>query len=72
MDGIIGLLITMAVVGLIAWLLTSFIPMPEQIKTIIMVVAAIFCLLLLLNFFGVISGVGNQRVHLTGGIVQWI
>lgn len=49
----ITLLITIALVGLAAWALTYFIPMPPKFQTLIYVVAAVFVLLYILNAFGV-------------------
>lgn len=46
-------LIVMAVVGLVAWLLTSYVPMPEPIKMIIIVFAALVILLYGLRALGV-------------------
>lgn len=50
------ILVTIAIVGLIAWALTYFIPMPEKFKTAIYVVAGIGLLLYLLQFLGVGHG----------------
>jgi hypothetical protein len=49
----ITILITIALVGLVAWALTYFIPMPDKFKTLIYVVAAVFMLLYVLSAFGV-------------------
>lgn len=50
--GLIGLLILIAVVGLIAWVLISVVPMPQQFKTIILVVALLVVLLVVVRAFG--------------------
>jgi len=47
--GIIQLLVICALVGLIAWALVTYVPMPGPIKTIIVFVAVIFLVLLLLS-----------------------
>jgi hypothetical protein len=48
----IELLVTLAIIGLIAWVLTALVPMPQQIKTVIIVVAVLICLLIVLRAFG--------------------
>ena len=55
MFGIVELLVLLAIIGLIAWALISLVPMPSQIKTIIVVVAVLFCLLVVLRAFGGIA-----------------
>lgn len=52
MGGIIELLVIIAIIGLFAWALTQLVPMPPQIKTVIYVVAVLFCLLLILRARG--------------------
>ncbi len=56
---LIGLLLALAVVGLIAWLIVRFIPMPPNIATLIYVVAGIVALLYALQAFGIVP---NLRV----------
>lgn len=50
------LIITIALVGLVVWAITYFIPMPEKFKTAIYVVAGICLLLYLLQMLGVWHG----------------
>lgn len=52
----ISLILVLAAIGLIAWLITNFIPMPPQIKTLIIVVCVIVSLLYVLQAFGLIGG----------------
>ena len=52
MIGIIELLIIIAIIGLIAWALIQLVPMPAPIRTVIVVVAVLFCLLLVLRSLG--------------------
>lgn len=47
------LLVWIALIGLAAWLLITFVKMPPQFKTLIVVVAFIGALLLALHAFGV-------------------
>lgn len=53
----ISLIITVAVLGLIVWLVTTYIPMPEPFRSIIWVIAIIALVILLLNFAGINLGV---------------
>ena len=50
---ILALLFWFAIIGLIAWALIRFIPMPSAIATVITVAAVIFCILILLQAMGV-------------------
>lgn len=59
---IVTLLLTIAVIGLIAWLIVTFIPMPPQFKTAIYVVAGVAVLFYLLQAFGLVGGLGSIRV----------
>lgn len=57
----ISLLIVIALVGLVAWALTYFIPMPPKIATLVQVVAAVCILLYVLQWFGVVGDLGPRR-----------
>lgn len=59
---IVALFLLLALLGLFAWLLTTFIPMPQQFKTLLIVVAIIIALLLVLQAFGFLSGIGSVQV----------
>jgi hypothetical protein len=50
--GLIELIVYIAILGLIVWAVTTLIPMPAPFKTVIYVIAGIFCLLLLLRVLG--------------------
>ncbi len=63
----ISLLILIAIIGVIAWLLTAYVPMPPPIKTVIVIVAVIACVLIALRAFGIIparfdTGVPQIRI----------
>ncbi len=62
---IIGVIIVLVVVGLLMWLVNSYVPMAEPYKKILNVVIVILVILWLLNIFGVFSmNLGNvPRVH---------
>lgn len=49
----IELLLTMALTGLLAYLLVSLIPMPGPVRTVIIAAAVLFCVLLLVRAFGI-------------------
>ena len=53
---IINVIILLVIVGVILWLVNTYIPMAAPIKTVINVVVVIALCLWLLKVFGVISG----------------
>lgn len=55
---LINLLVTLIVVGVLLWLINSFIPMDPTIKKILNVVVVILVILWLLSAFGILSGAG--------------
>lgn len=54
----ISILVTLVIVGLLLWLVNTYIPMDGKIKSILNVVIVIAVILWLLQSFGVLSGVG--------------
>ena len=50
---IITLLIALVVIGVVWYLVTTYIPMPQPIKTVITVVAVLVLCIFLLNMFGI-------------------
>jgi hypothetical protein len=59
---LIGLVITLIVVGVLLWLVNTYIPMDAKIKQVLNVVVLIVVVLWLLNVFGVFSYLGNVTV----------
>jgi hypothetical protein len=55
-------LITLIVVGVLLWMVNTYIPMDAKIKRILNVVAVIGVVLWVLNVFGLFSHLGNVRV----------
>lgn len=55
LGGLLKLVLILALVGLVVWLITAYIPMPPIFKTIIYVVVAI---VLILWLIGMIDGAG--------------
>ena len=59
---LINLVIVLVVVGLILWVINSYIPMQSTIKRILNVVVVIVVILWLLSVFGLIGNLSTIRV----------
>lgn len=59
---LINLIITLVVVGVLLWLINSFIPMQHTMKKILNVVVIIIVILWLLSAFGVIDSMSGMRI----------
>ena len=59
---LINLIIVLVVVGVILWLINTYIPMDMKIKKILNAVVVIAVILWLLNVFGVIENFSGIRV----------
>lgn len=53
---ILSLILVIALIGLIAWAVTEFIPMPPKFATLIYVIAGIAVVVYLLQALGVVGG----------------
>lgn len=51
-SGPIGLLLVIALVGVVAWLLVTYVPMPPPMKTVLIVVAVLIVILMAWDYFG--------------------
>lgn len=51
----IGLILFIALLGLIVYLITTFIPMAQPFKTVIYVICAICLILFLMSAFGIVD-----------------
>jgi hypothetical protein len=60
---LIGLVITLVVVGVLLWLLNNYVPMDGKIKQIINVVVVIVVVIWLLQAFGVLGSLQNIRIR---------
>lgn len=61
---LISLIITLVVVGIVLWLVNTYVPMDAKIKKILNVAVVVFVLLWLLYvFFGAVGPVGGA-VHI--------
>jgi hypothetical protein len=49
---IILLLVWLAIVGVIAWALVTYVPMPAAIRTVIIIAAVICCVLIVIQAVG--------------------
>jgi hypothetical protein len=59
---LIQLVITLVVVGVLLWLVNTYIPMDPKIKNIINIVVVIAVVLWLLNVFGLLTGISGMRI----------
>ena len=59
---LIQLLVVLIVIGVLLWLVNSFIPMQRSIKKILNVVVVIAVVLWLLNVFGLLTSLSTLRV----------
>ena len=59
---LINLVITLIVVGVLLWLVNSYIPMDGKIKQILNVVVVIAVVIWLLQAFGLLGSLGNIRI----------
>jgi hypothetical protein len=60
---LIGLVITLVVVGVLLWLLNNYVPMDGKIKRIINVVVVIVVVIWLLQVFGLLGSLQNIRIR---------
>jgi hypothetical protein len=59
---LIQVVVGLVVVGVVLWLINTYVPMDNKIKTILNVVVVIAVLLWLLQGFGVLGSLGAVRV----------
>lgn len=59
---LITIIVVLVIVGVLLWLINTYIPMARPIKTILNVVVVICVILWLLSAFGLLSGFGNLRL----------
>lgn len=60
---IISIIVTLAVVGLLMWLVNKYIPMDEPWKTLLNIVAIVVTILWLLRVFGIFTGLDTYRIR---------
>ena len=59
---LLTVLLVLVVVGVILWLINTYIPMDRKIKSILNVVVVILVIIWLLKAFGLLDGVKNMHV----------
>lgn len=59
---LISLVVTLVVVGVLLWLVNTYVPMDDKIKKIVNIVVVIAVVLWLLAAFGVIGNISGIRV----------
>jgi preprotein translocase subunit SecE len=59
---LVSVLLVLIVVGVILWLINSYIPMDRKIKNILNIVVVIAVVLWLLRAFGVLDSLNNVRI----------
>ncbi|BAK65222.1 MULTISPECIES: Thivi_2564 family membrane protein [Sphingobium] len=59
---LVSVVIILVVVGVLLWLINTYIPMDGKIKSILNVVVVIAVILWLLQAFGVLGSLGDVRV----------
>lgn len=59
---LISLVVTLIVVGVLLWLVNTYIPMDSKIKNILNIVVVIAVVLWLLSAFGVLGSLNSVRV----------
>jgi len=60
---LIGLILTLVVVGVLLWLLNNYVPMDSKIKKIINAVVVIVVVIWLLQAFGVLGALRDVRIR---------
>jgi hypothetical protein len=58
----LSLIITLIVIGILLWLVNTYIPMDAKIKNILNIVVVIIVILWLLNVFGVLGYIGSASM----------
>lgn len=64
----LGLVVTLAVIGFLLWLFENYVPMNQLIKRVIFIVVAVAVAVWLLNVFGLLpaSDIPIPRLHNSG------
>ena len=60
---LIGLVLTLVVVGVLLWLLNTYVPMDAKIKSIINILVVIVVVIWLLQAFGILGSLQNIRIR---------
>ena len=60
---LISIIVTLVVVGVILWLVNTYIPMDAKIKQILNIIVIIVIAIWLLQTFGILGSVDNVRIR---------
>jgi hypothetical protein len=60
---LIGVILTLVVVGVVLWLINNYVPMDSKIKTILNVVVVVVVIVWLLQSFGVLGSLRDLRIR---------
>jgi len=60
---LVGVVLTLVVVGVLLWLLNNYMPMDGKIKSIINVVVVIVVVIWVLQAFGILGSLQNIRIR---------
>ena len=60
---LIGLVLTLVVIGVLLWLLNNYVPMDGKIKTIVNVVVVIVVVVWVLQSVGLLDSLQNIRIR---------
>jgi hypothetical protein len=60
---LIGLIVTLVIIGLILWLINNYLPMDQKIKTILNVAVVIVVILWLIQAFGLLGPLGDIKIR---------
>ena len=60
---LLSIVVVLIVIGVLLWLVNSYIPMQDPIKKILNIVVIIAVVLWLLNIFGIFSSLGSVGVR---------
>jgi hypothetical protein len=60
---LVGVVLTLVVVGVLLWLLNTYVPMDSKIKSILNAVVVIVVVVWLLQAFGLLSSLQDLRIR---------
>ncbi len=60
---LLNIVIVLIVVGVLLWVINTYIPMDRKIKNILNIVVVIAVILWLLRTFGLLDSIGNMHVN---------
>jgi hypothetical protein len=60
---LIGLVLTLVIVGVLLWLINNYVPMDSKIKTIVNVVVVVVVVIWVLQAFGILGSLRDIRIR---------